>query len=600
MTIERALISVSDKTGVLELARELVSFGVEIVSTGGTARVLCEAGVLVSEVSELTGFPELFDGRVKTLHPAIHGGILHRRNLKSHSSDLEKFSIKPIDLVVVNLYPFEAEVCRKNASVAEILEQIDIGGPALLRSAAKNHADVIVITDPCDYALLVSMLKSGQKIEMKDRQRWAAKVFSHTSRYDFQIEKYLKKTFLDQEVEQIRIHEIHPIGRYGENWHQTASVGLLEDSKPPSVRHARQLRGIALSYNNYLDGDAALQTLLEFEKLKQPVTVIVKHGNPCGVATASSPLNSLERAWQGDSISAFGSVIAMNRELDLEVARALCDRLAPGGRRGWFVELILAPSFSCEALDYFDSKKSKSKLRLLESGPLHRDNSIPEFRSLGGSVLIQSPDHQLYLDDSYGSMFERAQPRMDEAADMQRLMGVVSRKLPSENLFDTLDFSFRACKYIKSNAISICRRIDAERIQLLGIGSGQPNRKDSAALALKKARENLSAEYRFIKGDGAQDLPEILKSEQRRLLENLRSQAGALTEDEYIRSQLRENCAVGSDAFFPFADGVAELLASDLRHFIQSGGSLRDAEVIETIDQHQAVMLFAGMRHFKH
>jgi phosphoribosylaminoimidazolecarboxamide formyltransferase / IMP cyclohydrolase len=599
MGIQRALISVSDKTGVVDLARELVALGVEIISTGGTARVLDEAEVSVTEVSELTGYPELFNGRVKTLHPAIHGGILFQRQTASHCSEMQELGIEPIDLVVVNLYPFEQATTQNGLSTSEVIEQIDIGGPALLRSAAKNHVDVIVVCDPRDYKFLVCELKLGSEFKMELRQKFAAKVFSHTSRYDFQIEKYFKKVFLEQEIDQVRIEAVKRIERYGENPHQEASVGLIEGSKPPSVGHATQLRGIPLSYNNYLDGDAALQTLLEFQGLGESVAVVVKHGNPCGIAIATSQVNALERAWQGDSVSAFGSVMGLNQELSLATAKALCDRMGPSGRRGWFVEMILAPSFSTEAVAYLDSKKSKSKLRLLETGSWVEMGKISQIRTLGSTVLIQSQDRDLYLASSPSLIFERARARTIEDS-AQKQVGVVSRQMPSQKIYATLDFAFRACKQIKSNAISIARRIDANKIQLLGMGSGQPNRKDSASLALQKARSNLSAEYRLLAGDGDDSLHAILESETETLLKYGDSLIQKQNEEEYIRSQLRENCAVGSDAFFPFSDGVEELLAWDLRHFIQPGGSLRDQDIVETVDGHQAVMLFTGMRHFRH
>jgi len=453
--IKQALISVSDKTGVLEFAQALAAMGVNILSTGGTARLLADNGIAVTEVADYTGFPEMLDGRVKTLHPKIHGGILARRDLAAHTEALSAHDIPVIDLVVVNLYPFSATVAREQCSLEDAIENIDIGGPAMLRSSAKNHKDVLVVCDPSDYGRVLQELGSGDgEIGYATRFDLAKKVFAHTARYDGAIANYLSALGPELEHAQrsdypavlnLHFEKVQEM-RYGENPHQSAAFYCDPDPVDGALANYRQLQGKELSYNNIADADAAWECVKTFD---QTACVIVKHANPCGVALGANPLEAYSKALQTDPTSAFGGIIAFNAELDGETAEAIARQ---------FVEVLIAPAISAAARAVFAAKQN---VRLLEI-PLGRQGNRYDFKRVGGGLLVQSPD----LRNVAMSEFK-----------------VVSRKQPTPQQMQDLLFAWRVAKFVKSNAIVFCG--DG---MTLGVGAGQMSRVDSARIASIKAQ----------------------------------------------------------------------------------------------------------------
>jgi phosphoribosylaminoimidazolecarboxamide formyltransferase/IMP cyclohydrolase len=466
LPVRRALLSVSDKTGLVELARWLASHGVEILSTGGTARLLLSAGLTVREVSSYTGFPEIMDGRVKTLHPKIHGGLLGRRGVDDAVMALHQ--IEPIDLLVVNLYPFAETVSRPNCGYAEAIEHIDIGGPAMLRAAAKNHDSVSVVVDPADYSTLLEELQTHDgQTTLTLRSRLAAKVFAHTARYDTMVASYLAErhpvaterfpTTLPLVFD--RVQEL----RYGENPHQHAAFYRTPAPRGASVATATVLQGKDLSFNNIADADAAIECVRQFS---EAACVIVKHANPCGVAVAASPLEAYDRAYRTDPTSAFGGIIAFNRELDVTTAAAIIDRQ--------FVEVLAAPSFSRDAIK---ALAAKPNVRVLVLGDLSRaPTGELEYRSVTGGLLIQTRDT--------GSV---------DAKDLK----VVTRRKPTQAELADLLFAWRVCKFVKSNAIVFAR--DRSTI---GVGAGQMSRVYSTRIAaMKAADERLEVEGSVMASD---------------------------------------------------------------------------------------------------
>jgi phosphoribosylaminoimidazolecarboxamide formyltransferase / IMP cyclohydrolase len=438
----RALISVSDKTGVAEFARDLHALGCELVSTGNTQRLLTEAGLPARPVSDLTGFPEILDGRVKTLHPGIHAGLLARRDLPGHMAELAAHDLAPIDLLVVNLYPFQQTVARPGVSLAEAIEQIDIGGVALLRAAAKNFAHVVPLVDPADYAEVLAGLRAGVMAEPL-RRRLAAKVFAHTAAYDAAIGAYLAAEQLPATLS-VSWPQAQSL-RYGENPHQPAA---LYGSFPELFR---QLHGKELSYNNILDTGAAAELIEEFPAAEAAVVAIVKHTNPCGVASGASLLEAWEAAFATDREAPFGGIIAVNQSLDLELAQAIAEI---------FTEIIIAPDFSPAALALLQKKKN---LRLLQAlRPVSRPGELL-LRSVPGGVLAQLADRA---------------PLADEEAR------VVTRRTPTAAEWQALRFGWRVVKHVKSNAI-----VYAAADRTLGIGAGQMSRVDSSRLAVWKAQQ---------------------------------------------------------------------------------------------------------------
>jgi phosphoribosylaminoimidazolecarboxamide formyltransferase/IMP cyclohydrolase len=452
--MKTALLSVSDKAGVLDLARELAALGYRLLSTGGTARLLADAGLTVTEVAEVTGFPEMLDGRVKTLNPRIHAGLLARRDLPEHMAALAKHGIDPIDILVVNLYPFEQTVARADCTFDDAIENIDIGGPAMLRAAAKNHGSVAVVVDPANYAPLLAELKAHGRVGSALRFELAKKVFTHTARYDGAIGNYL--TSLDDRQKPgsfpatltrqwVKVQEM----RYGENPHQAAAFYRERRVGEGLLAGYTQLQGKELSFNNIADADAAWECVRAFDPLADKAAcVIVKHANPCGVAVGGSVAEAYAKAFQTDPTSAFGGIIAFNRPVDGGCAQQVAKQ---------FVEVVIAPAFDAAAREVFAAKQNV-RLLIVPQGAASNDF---DYKRVGGGVLVQSPDSAT-------------------VADAQ--IKVVTRKQPTPQQMDDLLFAWRVAKFVKSNTIVFAR--DG---MTLGVGAGQMSRIDSARIASIKA-----------------------------------------------------------------------------------------------------------------
>jgi len=566
--IRRALLSVSDKTGLVEFARALRGFDIELLSTGGTARALREAGIEVRDVSEVTGFPEMLDGRVKTLHPRIHGGLLAMRENAEHMRALAEHDIRPIDMVVINLYPFEQTIARAGVTLAEAVEQIDIGGPAMVRSAAKNYADVAVVTAPELYERVLSeMQEHSGALSLATRGQLARLAFMRTAFYDSKVFGYLGRlaetdaaddwdiyppieSIVDtvetyaavlagafeaadadeggaedadaedensefDEYAELSLNKISDL-RYGENPHQSAALYEIEEEGASGVAHAELLSGKEMSFNNYVDADAAWLLARDFA---EPACAIIKHTNPAGAALGASPAEAYRRALATDPVSAFGGIVAFNHRVDEEAARAVTEI---------FTEVVVAPGFNEAALAIFRAKKNLRVLRI--AAPHVADKAAAmldyDYKKISGGMLVQTRDlHRLTRDD----------------------LKTVSRRAPSEEEFDALLFAWTICKHTKSNAI-----VYARAGQTVGVGAGQMSRVDSVRLGASRAQ-----------------LPV----------------AGSV---------------LASDAFFPFRDGIDEAAAHGITAIIQPGGSVRDEEIIAAADEHNLAMVFTGIRHFKH
>jgi phosphoribosylaminoimidazolecarboxamide formyltransferase/IMP cyclohydrolase len=450
--IKRALISVSDKEGIVDFARVLADFGVEILSTGGTATLLREQGLEVKDVADYTGFPEMLDGRVKTLHPKVHGALLGLRDNPAHTDKMAEHGIEPIDMVVVNLYPFESTVAKEDCTLEDAIENIDIGGPTMLRSAAKNNRFVTVVVDTHDYACVAEEMRSnGGEVSEKTNFRLAVKVYQHTAAYDGAISNWLgcrtgeeQSKFPSALTLQFQQKQVM---RYGENPHQDAAFYVEKGNTHASVATATQLQGKELSYNNIGDTDAALECIKQFDE--SPACVIVKHANPCGVAVGDDLLSAYERAFSTDSESAFGGIIAFNRTLDAGTAKAIVERQ--------FVEVIIAPQVSEEALEVVKAKKN---VRLLECGSWTGQNSGRlEYKRVNGGLLVQDLDQ-----------------------DLTREMKVVTKRQPTDKEMEDMLFSWRVAKFVKSNAI-----VYARDGMTIGVGAGQMSRVNSARIAAIKA-----------------------------------------------------------------------------------------------------------------
>ncbi|HOW96424.1 MAG TPA: bifunctional phosphoribosylaminoimidazolecarboxamide formyltransferase/IMP cyclohydrolase [Kiritimatiellia bacterium] len=542
MKIQRALISVSDKTGIVEFARALTAMGVELLSTGGTAKSLREAGVAVREVSDFTGFPEMLDGRVKTLHPKIHAGLLYLRGQPDHEATMTKHGLLPIDLVCVNLYPFESTVARDGVPLWEAVEQIDIGGPSMLRSAAKNHAAVTVVTDPSDYARVLDQMRGhGGDTTPALRMELAQKVFARTAAYDAAISRFLANRLDASTPPPLVLSAGDPVKlRYGENPHQEALFYREPDPRAACIARVEILHGKDMSYNNYLDGDAALEAVREL--CGAPAAAVIKHSNPCGYATGRTLAAALAAAWDGDPVSSFGSVIAVTVPFSLEAAQVL---------KGRFVEALIAPDYEPDALEFL---KAKSKdLRILKlNRPLTPPVRDRVLRQVHGGILVQDRD----------------------------VMEMEQWVIPTEALFPEekralAEFGIRACKHIKSNAIAIVREYEPGQFALLGMGAGQPNRVDALRkLAVAKARENIA------------------------LLAKHASTYGQSPKE--FECRVMGECALVSDAFFPFADNIEAAAEAGIRYIVQPGGSKKDEEVIAACDKYGIAMAVTGVRHFRH
>jgi len=529
--IRRALISVSDKAGLVSFAQTLTGSGVEILSTGGSAKALRDANIPVKEVAEHTGFPEILDGRVKTLVPQIHGGILGRRDRAEHLAQMAAHGIEPIDLVAVNLYPFEA-TAAKGAAEAECIENIDIGGPALIRAAAKNHDFVTILTKPYQYDEVLTEFAAHGGTTLGLRRRLAREAYNRTAAYDAAIADWFTEHLGSLSPESspgesdMFPHRLTIAGtlrqplRYGENPHQKAAFYV--NGTRPGVATARQVQGKELSYNNLVDTDAAFECVAEFSA---PTVAIIKHANPCGVASAVSLAEAWDLAFRCDPVSPFGGIVAVNRILDVAAAEKIAAILT---------EVIVAPDATDAAIAAVARRKN---LRLLLTGGMP-DPAAPglTFRSLGGGFLAQTRDN--------GGV---------GPADLR----VVTKRAPTAAELADLLFGFTVCKHVKSNAI-----VYAKDGATVGIGSGQPNRVDSARIAAWKSEEAAKA-------------------------------AG-------LPGRLTEGSVVASDAFFPFADGLEAAAAAGATAVIQPGGSIRDAEVIAAADASGLAMVFTGMRHFRH
>lgn len=558
LKIRRALISLSDKTGAEEFCRALVEFGVQIISTGGTAKLLRKAGLPVTDVSEITGFPEMLDGRVKTLHPKIHGALLGLRNNPEHAAAMREYGIEPIDLVAVNLYPFEETVARDDVRLDEAIENIDIGGPSMIRSAAKNYRSVAVVTDPRLYNEIISEMAAGDgSISFETRQRLAALAFTRTAAYDLAISSFFSSLLSDEDL--LRLEAINPLGklffyqpeadapaatdsaqttsalpdtfeffarkvkdlRYGENPHQRAALYSVDSSG--GIANAEVLHGKEMSFNNYLDADAALAIVTEFSA---PAAVIIKHTNPSGVGLGENCEEAFRRALATDPVSAFGGIVAFNRPLDAAAAAAVAEI---------FVEIVAAPEFDPEAFEILARKKNLRIIRISPrptSGPTVPFGEISgrmEIRQISGGILLQERD----------------------LADLtEGQLRIVTERQPDDRQMRAMLLAWKICKHVRSNAIVI-----ANEYQTIGVGAGQMNRVDSIRIAA-------------IRGE-RYGLPIV-------------------------------GTALASDAFFPFRDNVDEAARIGVSAIIQPGGSVRDEECIAAANGHGIVMAFTGIRHFKH
>ena len=565
--IKRALISVSDKSGITEFAESLQNLGVEIISTGGTARSLRENGIAVRDVSDETGFPEMMDGRVKTLHPKIHGAFLALRDDEEHQRAMKAHDIKPIDLVVVNLYPFEETVKNEEVTLAEAIEQIDIGGPAMIRSAAKNWRDVAVVTDTRLYERVIDELQKNEgSLSVETRKSFAALAFTKTSYYDTIISEFLSDQLSDEEFESIekfdpltedplyqmmseeefedenfdddeefededfsnnghaQIAEDEDFGsykeldlvktadlRYGENPHQKAALYEIDGNY--GIANAAVLHGKEMSYNNFIDADAAWRLICDFD---EQACAIIKHTNPSGVGIGANNLEAYKRALATDPISAFGGIVAFNRTVDAAAANAVNEI---------FTEVVIASDYEDEALEIFKKKKN---LRVLRVEKVGNENSL-EYRTISGGMLVQNLDiKQITADD----------------------LDFVTKRKPTDEEVRALLFAWKVCKHVKSNAI-----VFASENQTVGVGAGQMNRVDSVRIAAMRAEKT--------------DLD-------------------------------LKNTVLASDAFFPFRDNIDEAAKFGISAVIQPGGSVRDDEVIQAADEHGLAMVFTGYRHFKH
>ena len=536
-----ALLSVSDKTGIVEFARSLHALGIKLLSTGGTAKLLADAGLPVTEVAELTGFPEMLDGRVKTLHPKVHGGLLARRDVPAHMAALAAHGIATIDLLVVNLYPFEATVAKPGCTLEDAIENIDIGGPAMVRSAAKNWRDVGVLTDASQYAGVLAELTAHGKLADKSKFALAVAAFNRISQYDGAISDYLSSIAEDgsqalfagqSNGRFIKLQDL----RYGENPHQKAAFYRDLHPAPGSLVTAKQLQGKELSYNNIADADAAWECVKSFNPaVDGAVCVIVKHANPCGVALGAHALEAYSKAFKTDPTSAFGGIIALNCPLDEAAALQISKQ---------FVEVLMAPAFSPEALAVF---KSKANVRLLQidlptvvangggvgaggsASAWAQGRNAVDIKRVGSGLLMQTADnHELALAD----------------------LKIATQIQPTPAQLQDLLFAWKVAKYVKSNAIVFCAKG-----MTMGVGAGQMSRLDSARIASIKAQH-----------------------------------AGlSLT-----------GTVVASDAFFPFRDGLDVVVDAGATCVIQPGGSMRDNEVIAAANERGVAMVFTGVRHFRH
>jgi phosphoribosylaminoimidazolecarboxamide formyltransferase/IMP cyclohydrolase len=511
--IARALLSVSDKAGIVDFARGLTELGVEIISTGGTARELSEAGIAVRSITDLTGFPEIMDGRVKTLHPKLYASLLAVRNDQSHIDAAVAHDVEQVDLVCVNLYPFERTAASRGVSDADVIENIDVGGPTMIRAAAKNFAFAAPVVSPASYDAVIDELRgSDRRLSLQTRESLAAEAFAYTARYDTAITRWFQEKHEDFPPLIMRAFERQLELPYGENPHQRAAFYTQIGTRAHVLSQVAQLGGKELSFNNLLDIDSARQLLAEFVV---PACVIVKHNNPCGVAVATTTLEAYRRAFACDPTSAFGGVIVLNRRVDHLTAEAIHEQ---------FAEVVLARGFDDEALEIFSDKPN---MRILDDRERRLDVLLePAFRQVIGGLLVQDRDAS-----------------NEDREEMQ----VVSERRPTEEEWSEMLFAWRVCKHVKSNAIVLAR--DGATI---GLGAGQMSRVDSVRIALEKSQSPV------------------------------------------------QGSVLASDAYFPFPDGPELALEQGVTALIQPGGSVRDPQVVETVDRACAAMVFTNRRHFRH
>lgn len=522
--IQRALLSVTDKTGVVEFARGLSALGIELISSGGTAKHLRDAGLTVKDVSDVTDFPEMLDGRVKTLHPNIHGGLLAKRDDKTHMQTIAEHNIQPIDLVVVNLYAFEKTV-TSGADFDACVENIDIGGPSMVRSAAKNFKGVAVVTDSATYdAILEEMQNNKGGLTLARRKQLAADAFNLTASYDAAIQAWMAKQVGDEDDMPQRLvcgGARKQVLRYGENPHQKAAL-YKDASTRPGVVNATQLMGKELSYNNINDTNAAFELVAEFEK---PAAVVVKHANPCGVATGGDVLSAYEAALAADPVSAFGGIVALNQSIDKALAEKLVKK---------FLEVIIAPRIDDDALAVL---KAKENLRLLITETMPDPHEArPLVKSIAGGYLVQNIDNQVTGENAWD---------------------VVTKRQPTQQELDDLQFGFTVVKHVKSNAIVL-----AKNDMTVGVGAGQMNRVGAARIAIEHA--------------------------------------GVMAKEAGEDASRAIGSVLASDAFLPFPDTVEIAAEAGITAIVQPGGSKKDPEVIAAADAHDIAMVFTGMRHFLH
>jgi phosphoribosylaminoimidazolecarboxamide formyltransferase/IMP cyclohydrolase len=511
--VSRALLSVSDKTGIVEFARGLAELGIEIVSTGGTARELAEAEVPVRAIGDLTGFPEIMDGRVKTLHPKLYAGLLARRDESEHVEAAQEQAVEPVDLVCVNLYPFERTAARRGATDREAIENIDIGGPTMIRAAAKNLEFAAPVVSPESYdAVLAELRASDRRLSLSTRENLAAEAFSYTARYDTAIARWFQERAGDFPPLMVRAFERVLELPYGENPHQRAAYYAQVGTRTHVLSMVAQLGGKELSFNNLLDLDSGRALLQEFQI---PACVIIKHNNPCGVAVGSTPLEAYQKAFACDPMSAFGGVICFNKRIDRQTAEALV---------GQFVEVLFARGYDDDAIEVLCTKPN---MRILDDRERRTSNRMdPVVRQVEGGLLVQDRDADL-----------------EERTEMQ----VVSSRRPSEAEWQELSFAWKICKHVRSNAIVLTRDLAT-----IGIGAGQMSRVDAVRLAIEKAQSTL------------------------------------------------HGAVMASDAFFPFADGPQLAIEAGITTIIQPGGSVRDMDVVDAVDEADAAMVFTSRRHFRH
>lgn len=510
MKIKRALVSVSNKEGIVDFARGLKELGVEIISTGGTAKLLESNEIKVKGISEVTGFPEILDGRVKTLHPKVHGGLLARRDIPEHMEAIKELGIEPIDMVVVNLYPFEEVIKKPNVPLAEAIENIDIGGPSMLRSAAKNFTDVIVISDPKYYEPILQELKEHNgEVSLEMREKLAVDVFKNTSRYDGAISRFLSQKMLGEEAKaqkdlpetlELSFEKIEDM-RYGENPHQRAAFYRERGNDYPGITRAKKLHGKGLSYNNILDLDSVLESVREF---KEPAVVIMKHNTPCGAAVSTAISRAYILAHRTDPVSAFGGIVGVNREVDEKTAKEIAKT---------FIEAVVAPSYSKAALKILTEKKG---IRLIELPCFNEERKGFYVRGVGGGMLYQEVDLVSH----------------DEAK-----LKVVTKRRPTKKEMETLLFAWKVAKNVKSNAIVI-----AKPGRAIGIGAGQMSRIDACKIALMKASEKVKGAV--LASDAFTPFPDVVKWASRYGIKAVIQPGGAVRDDEVIKEADKRKMAM--------------------------------------------------------